>query len=295
MGFQDRGYLRADRSTFLPDWTGVATLVVANVAVFVACMLAGDGVRLLDWLALWSDVPREPWRAYGLLTYGFGHQPLGPREPFPWHLVGNMLTLWFFGRAVEDMLGRAEFLRFYFVALVVAGLAWLASVNLFPHGGGPVPLIGASGAVTAVMAAFIWHHPHTTVLIWGVLPVPAWALGLLYVFWDVQGAAAGTSPVAHVAHLAGAAFGLAYAWRGWDLGDLTALPRRLSAAVRGRRMRVVRPDDAVAGPDDAASLQQAVDRILEKISRSGASSLSGAEQETLARASRRLKDRQRAP
>jgi hypothetical protein len=98
-----------------------------------------------------------------------------------------------------------------------------------------------------------------------------------------------------VAHLAGAAFGLAYAWRGWDLGDLTALPRRLSTAIRGRRMRVVRPDDAVAGPDDDASLQQAVDRILEKISRSGASSLSGAEQETLARASRRLKDRQRAP
>jgi hypothetical protein len=158
----------------------------------------------------------------------------------------------------------------------------------------PVPLIGASGAVLAVLAAFIWNFPHTTVLMWGVLPVPAWALGLLYVVWDLQGAANGGGNVAHVTHLAGAAFGLLYAWRGWHLGSLLEPARRLLDRLRGggrRGMRVVRSDD----DDDVEPLQDVVDRILEKISRSGSSSLTPAERDTLARASRRLKDRQRTP
>jgi membrane associated rhomboid family serine protease len=291
MGIHDRGYSFSDRGRS-PEWTAVITLVVATVAVFVACLVAADRLPIEGWLALWSDVARHPWRAFELLTYGFVHQPVGPGQPFPWHLVGNMLTLWFFGRAVEDLVGRAEFYRFYLTALVVGGLAWLVSVNLPAPSPVPVPLIGASGAVLAVLAVFVWNYPHTTVLIWGILPVPAWALGILYVVWDLQGAAHGGGNVAHVTHLAGAAFGLLYAWRGWDLGGLVDGPRRLLARLRGRRrgMRVVRSDE-----DDDEPLQDAVDRILEKISRSGSSSLTPAERDTLARASRRLKDRQQTP
>jgi hypothetical protein len=102
--------------------------------------------------------------------------------------------------------------------------------------------------------------------------------------------------VAHVAHLAGATFGGLYAWRGWDLTDLLELPSRL---WRRTRMRVVRPDDdgparrPRADDEDDETLQQAVDRILEKISRSGASSLTPDERDTLTRASRRLKERSR--
>jgi membrane associated rhomboid family serine protease len=291
MGFHDRGYSYSDRGR-LPEWTAVITLIVATVAVFVACLVSAERLPIEGWLALWSDVAWHPWRAFELLTYGFVHQPVSPGQSFPWHLVGNMLTLWFFGRAVEDLVGRAEFYRFYMTALVVGGLAWLVSVNLPAPSPVPVPLIGASGAVLAVLAVFVWNYPHTTVLIWGILPVPAWALGILYVVWDVQGAAHGGGNVAHVTHLAGAAFGLLYAWRGWNLGGLADGPRRLLARLRGRRLgiRVVHSDE-----DDDGSLQDAVDRILEKISRSGSSSLTSAERDTLARASRRIKDRQRTP
>jgi hypothetical protein len=227
-----------------------------------------------------------------------------------------MLMLWFFGREVEEIMGRGEFFRFYFTAIVVAGLAWLASVQLFPDRGGSVAnyhLMGASGAIMAVFAVFIWHYPRQTVLLWFVLPVPVWALGLLYLVLDVQGAANGGGNVAHVAHIAGAIFGLCYAWRGWNLsglgdprgwfsrGWLSRLSRGLGAGPR-RRMRVVRPDeddDANNGPagrtgfaDDTA-LQEAVDRILEKISRSGEASLTQTERDTLTQASRRLKERMR--
>jgi len=147
-----------------------------------------------------------------------------------------------------------------------------------------------------VLAVFIWYFPRQTVLLWGVLPVPVWALGVLYFLSDLQGATTGGGNVAHVAHLAGAAFGVLYAWRGWDLTGLLELPSRL---WRRTRMRVVRPDDD-DGPrrpqpdeEDDETLQQSVDRILAKISRSGASSLTPDERDTLTRASRRLKERSR--
>ena len=109
------------------------------------------------------------------------------------------------------------------------------------------------------------------------------------------GAAAGGGNVAHVAHVAGAIFGLLYAWRGLNLGGLAELPGRL---LRARpRMRVIHPhDDGPTGRSGAEAdgeerLQVEVDRILEKISRLGEAGLTAAERDTLTRASRRLKDR----
>ena len=299
MGFSDRGYARGSATPFMADWTAVMTIMVANVALWVVNLVAVGEVPISDFLSLQGDLPRHLLKVWELVTYGFVHNPLDP-----WHLVGNMLMLWFFGREVEEIMGRGEFYRFYFTAIGLAGLAWLASVQLFPGQGESVashPLIGASGAIMAVFAVFVWHFPRQTVLLWFVLPVPAWALGLLYFVIDLQGATNGGGHVAHVAHIAGAIFGLCYAWRGWSLSGLGNLQARLGGMRR--RMRVVRPpedddDDGnnpprrASGRDDLA-LQEAVDRILEKISRSGESSLSSAERDTLTQASRRLKERMR--
>lgn len=109
----------------------------------------------------------------------------------------------------------------------------------------------------------------------------------------------GTSNVAHVAHLAGALFGVLYAWRGWNLDGLVDLPKAWLARLFDRRprMRIVRPDDdqaVSARPGDDPQLDDEVDRILEKISRSGEGSLTVAERETLTRASQRLRQRHRS-
>jgi membrane associated rhomboid family serine protease len=307
MGFQDRGYYRSPASGFAADWSAVNTIIVANVAIWLAnFILTGDLFRELvslklslnDLLCLRSDLPSRPWNAWTLLTYGFLHD--GPSLESPraayniWHIVFNMLTLWFFGRPVEAIMGRAEFLRFYGTAIVVAGLAWVIGER-FGGFGGVSRLVGASGGVMAVLAAFIWYYPRETVLIYGVLPVPAWALGIVYLLSDLRGAGMQAGNVAHVAHLAGAAFGVLYAWRGWSLEGLTEAPARLVANLRRQRLRIVRPDDEPAarfGSDrDEPPLEQEVDRILEKIGRSGEASLTAAERDTLTRASRRLKDR----
>jgi membrane associated rhomboid family serine protease len=297
MGYQDRGYYRSPTSGFALEWSAVNAIIAINVAVWLAnFILAGDlfreffslKVSVNELLCLRSDLPSHLWRFWTLLTYGFLHD-----DRAPWHLLFNMLTLWFFGRPVEAITGRAEFVRFYLTAIVVAGLAWLISERL--GGGGPASrLVGASGGVMAVLAAFIWYYPRQTVLIYGIIPVPAWALGILYFLSDLQGA--GTqSNVAHVAHLAGAAFGILYAWRGWNLDGLTEAPARWWSGLKRQRLRIVRPDDdsdrRVAGDRDEPPLEQEVDRILEKIARSGEASLTQAERDTLTRASRRLKNR----
>lgn len=291
MGFSDRGYSYDARPPFMAEWTAVLTLIVANVALWVANLVAAGEIPISDFLALRGDLPRHLMEAWQLVTYGFVH------ASEPSHLLFNMVALFFFGREVEAIMGRGEFLRFYLVAIVLAGIAWLVSVQVGnPGDAGRMFLVGASGAIMAVMAVFIWFFPRQTVYIYGVLPVPAWALGVLFVVMDLQGANGRGGNVAHVAHLAGAAFGLLYAWRGWNLGGLSDLTEQWRRRIRRRSMRIVRPDDLPETPrarqrSDDEALQMDVDRILEKISRSGESSLTARERETLVKASERFKQR----
>jgi len=276
----------------MSEWTAVLTVVVVNVALWVANLVAAGELPVSRFLALQGDLPSHLLKAWELVTYGFVHD-----GGSPWHLVFNMMAVWFFGREVEALLGRAEFFRFYFTAIVLAGLAWLVSVQIGqPAMADRLSLVGASGAVMAVMAMFIWNFPRQTVYIYGVLPVPAWALGVLFVVIDLQGAASQQGNVAHVAHLAGGAFGVLYAWRGWNLGGISDLSTQVQRRWRG--MRVVRPDDDIPTPrqrtrSDDEALQIEVDRLLEKISRSGEASLTPKERETLTRASERFKQRSR--
>ena len=295
MGFADRGYYREPSHPFMADWTAVLSIMVVNIAVWVANLVTAGDFRLSEFLSLEGDLPRHLLKAWELVTYGFVHAPLDP-----WHLVGNMLMLWFFGREVEAIMGRGEFFRFYFLAIVFAGLAWLGSVQFFPDRGAPAShmrLMGASGAIMAVFAVFVWNFPRQTVLLWFVLPVPVWALGLLYLVVDLQGAAGGGGHVAHVAHIAGGLFGLCYAWRGWNFSGLGELRDRLERRVRSARrgMRIVRPPEAdersQSDDTDEASFQETVDRVLEKMSRTGEASLTPEEREALLRASRRYKQR----
>src|SRR5690349_9941304 len=86
-----------------------------------------------------------------LLTYAFFHGDF-------WHILGNMLFLFVFGDNVEDSLGHVRYLIFYCLAAVGAGLAFYLSV---PTSEGP--LIGASGAIAGVVAAYLVLHPHAKI------------------------------------------------------------------------------------------------------------------------------------
>lgn len=277
MGLYDRDYFRDEDQPgyFLGGQRSmVTTLILVNVGVFLLDMFM-EG-RLSDFLGLRSDLFQKPWNAWQLLTAGFAHDPSNLM-----HVGFNMFWLWLFGRDVEAIYGRKEFLRLYLSLIVLSSFVWLISA-IAAHR--PGPLIGASGAVVGVMILYVLHYPRRIFNIWGILPVPAWLLGTLCIFQNISGALEQKGHIAYVAHLAGAAFAYVYYSTGWNLGRLW--PRRFSLSSLKPR-----PKLRVHEPEREESLSDQVDRILEKISRHGEASLTAQERSILEDASRRYQKR----
>ena len=138
------------------------------------------------------------------------------------HIAGNMLFLWVFGNNVEDHLGRVKYLVFYLLGGMAAAMAhvlWSAKDLPCTHDafGACVPVVGASGAVAAVMGAYILLFPHARVrvlvpmFIFFMMQLPAMAvLGLWFLYQFLIGAqaASGATEVAWMAHVGGFVFGL---------------------------------------------------------------------------------------
>lgn len=148
------------------------------------------------------DFWREPWT---LVTSTFSHS-LGD----PWHIVLNMLVLVFFGRVVEQLVGTRRFTALYLATGAIAGVAQvLFSYYVFDD---PRGALGASGALQGLTGVLVVLAPRLTVLVFGIIPAPMWAVGTLYVFLDAVGVLNPGSNVGHAAHLAGFAIGAAYAY-----------------------------------------------------------------------------------
>jgi membrane associated rhomboid family serine protease len=306
MGIYDREYYRNEGGGFLDAFAsrGMAYrgLIVANVIVFFVQVItrqqgsvgghhgAGWFTEAFEFQAD-SVLHGQVWR---LLTYAFLHSSAGI-----WHLALNMFMLWWAGREVEDLYGPKEFLAFYFLAALIGGLAELAAVQtgIMPD----VPMIGASGAVTAVLLLFALHYPTRTLLLFWVIPVPALLLVVLNILQDLSGLVTGASGgVAVACHLGGAAFGGLYykfQWRvlNWLPGRI-ALPR-----LRPRpKLRVYRPDPqpepvaaGVPRSETDAHLEEELDAVLEKVARHGRASLTERENQILMRASEVYKQRRK--
>lgn len=135
------------------------------------------------------------------------------------HIAGNMLFLWIFGDNVEDALGHERYLMFYLVTGILASLAHVFTVALLngvDSGEAMIPSLGASGAISAVLGAYIILHPHRQVLVLMfrfVTWVPAWvAIGIWFAFQFIAGLGmlgGEKTGVAYAAHLGGFAAGVA--------------------------------------------------------------------------------------
>ena len=277
MGIYDRDYYREERAqlSLRGPRSVTMTLIIVNVVIYLLDYLLEGRIKRSLSVSVWTLTHPLFW--WQFLTYGFIHDPNDVA-----HILFNMLTLWFFGRPVEQRYGAKEFLRVYLMLLVFGSLVWAAAGSLT---GENATLIGASGAVIGIVILFVLNYPREQVLLFFVLPMPAWALGVLYVAYDVWGAMSreSTSHVAYAVHLSGAAFAFLYYRFGWNLGRL--VPGRVSWRWLRRRphLRLHRPEHQ----EEDEKLNEEVDRILAKISRQGEASLTGKERRTLQNASRR--------
>jgi membrane associated rhomboid family serine protease len=283
MGIYDRDYSRDSEPGFQLSAPTTATmqLLLITVAVYVLQMLSEDVTPLL---ALKSDWWRRPWEVYTLLTYGFAHSLGGPGQPGVWHIVGNMFALWMFGSEVERHYGKTKFTAFYLTAIIVSGLFWtLCEDAAGTHG----TVIGASGATTALVILFALNYPNLDILFMFAIPMKMWVLGAIVVASDVWGTMQQEGEVAFTVHLGGAAYAWLYYKTGWSPA-LWLFDSAKNITRNRPKLRVHAPEE-----DEEDSLNQQVDRILEKIQRQGQDSLTWKERRTLERASKQYQEKRK--
>jgi membrane associated rhomboid family serine protease len=261
----------------LPHLTrATRTLLIVNsvvlVVAFVVFLAAPNTYSSIQkTLGLLPDRWREGWPlvpVWQLVTYGFLHSVTDI-----FHLLLNLLTLFFFGTMLEESIGTRRFVVFYFAAEIVGGLCFLVPGIL---GSGDVPAIGASGAVLGVMVAMATLRPKQRVIF---LFVPVTLAFLALVFFGItlfqaalQWRGGGGGGTAHLVHLGGIVYGFLAVKLRWIFADpIAALERSRAAREVERRQG-----------DEAR-----MDQLLEKINREGMSSLSKSEREFLKRVSSR--------
>ena len=287
MGIHDRSYYRADiaEATTTRPHSAVGTLIVITVTAWVTQLIFRDsdpawGGAITRFLAatprdLFEGVP-EFWR---ILTANFAHDWKNP-----WHIFGNMLFLYFFGRELEHVLGRRGFYLFYLTSGTVAILAELIVQRL--EGGQTTIVLGASGAVTAVVVFYTLLEPTRKILFFLFIPAPVWVLCAFFVLQDVLGATSSSSSgVAHYAHLVGALYGLLY-WRfALRPGAWTRWARRLlpGAKAGGQEPTAVETAATTTGTPlrDDDPVTRRIDELLQKIHEHGMDGLCEEERQFL--------------
>lgn len=165
----------------------------AIVVVHVAAFMVQGAFPRLGRLAL---DPIDP-SLYSFFTYALLHGSMA-------HLASNLLFLFIFGNSVNDKMGHLAYLGFYLSACIFAGVGYAATTS--------VPVIGASGAVSAVTGAYICLFPRANVRLlfwlWGIIEIPSlWFIGFFFaqdLLFNFAGTPTGT---AHMAHISGTVFG----------------------------------------------------------------------------------------
>jgi membrane associated rhomboid family serine protease len=303
MGIYDRDYYRRDGPSFLAAITERGKvckwLILINIVVFVLQLVtrsfghaSGEmsAGPVTDWLILETSkvLHGQVWR---VLTYAFLHDP-----GRIWHIVFNMLFLWWFGTDVEESYGPREFLAVYLTAAVLGGVGFVVGNVLGYPEGMNSSCLGASGAVMAVMVLCALHFPNRIIYLFFFLPVPIWVFVIFQVAQDAYGLLTGAGGgTAVTVHLAGAAFAFVYYKRHWRLLDI--LPSLNRRSFRRRPpLRVYREEEP---EEDAVSvvsqpmprelvdehLEAKLDAVLEKVAKHGQENLTPSEREILQRAS----------
>lgn len=260
----------------------IKALAIANALGFVLSQIVGgEFYRLFGLVPVSVVEQRWIWQP---LTYLFIHGSF-------MHLLFNVFALWMFGMPVEAQWGPKEFLKYYFLCGIGAGLL---SVALAPSS--QFPIIGASGAIYGLLVAFAMLYPDAVIYLYFFFPVKAAHMAILFGLIEFFASATHATPgVARFAHLAGMAIGYLYI-RWWWIAKIR-VKGLFSGLFKGGAgltlpkiaRKASRRQEAAPAPQD---MMAEVDRILDKISAHGKDSLSEEEREVLRRHSERTRPQQ---
>jgi membrane associated rhomboid family serine protease len=239
-----------------------------------------------DWLAVSSEPMVFLYKPWTLLTYAFFHQGF-------WHLFFNMMILHFSSRLFLAFFTQKQYLGLYFLSAIFAGIAFVLSFYLL---GNSTLLVGASGAIMAILVATTTYQPLMNISLLLIGNLKLWhitAVILLLDLLQIQMSNTG----GHIAHLSGAFFGFIYIkllQNGTDLSEIVSRTTDFFTNFFKKKEKIpfkkvhVNPKKIVENRPSKIVIkdktQQQIDEILDKISQSGYDSLTAEEKEFLFKA-----------
>jgi membrane associated rhomboid family serine protease len=267
--------MKSSPSYRITPWVG--RLIIANAVVLLLRMTLFTSPEIVETLQF---SPRTAFtHAWTFLTYMFVHAGL-------LHLLANMLMLYVFGTAVESRMGSRNFILYYLFCGAGAAVFSLLLAGVMPVGA----FIGASGAVLGVAVAFAYFWPEAELIVFPIpFPIKARTLVIGLVVLDVIASRLWPNDgVAHLAHVGGAMFGYLFF-------RVQSFSRRRPSEPARTVERVVMVQSGASEPDqrtpitpmrprrrvESDPIAAEVDRVLDKISEKGISSLTPAERRFL--------------
>ncbi|MCH9661110.1 MAG: rhomboid family intramembrane serine protease [Bacteroidetes bacterium] len=268
-------------------------LIAINAVIFIAVRLLSfllqiEPQNLVKWFVLPDGVSEFILQPWAFLTYGFLHFGF-------FHILFNMLWLYWFGRIVLNLFSERRLLTVYLLGAIMGGLLFVLSYNLFPvFENTRGYLLGASGAVMAVMVFMASYAPNTEVRIF-TFTIKIWHIVAVKIVMDLLQLTSGNNAGGMLAHLGGAIFGFVYArqlLKGNDIGlwfeKIMDGVANLFKTRKQKPFKKVHRNKATQSKskrsplkEDKSAHQQKVDAILDKIGKSGYESLTKAEKDFL--------------
>ena len=289
------------KNAFSRTNNGHVQLILLNVILFIALAVVyvvatvsgyGNVFRLVHDQFSLSPVPSEfltrPWT---LITYAFAHSLSDI-----WHILFNMISLYWFGRLFLEYLGNDRLIALYVLGALAGGILYLLLSNTIPffQAHAATGMVGASAAIYAIMVGCATLLPDYTFLLLFFGPVRIKYIAFFFILLSFLGTVSANAG-GNIAHLGGALMGFVYVrqlQRGRNLGGwITAILKAIGGLFQRKpRIRVEyrREGPSVSRKETTASVsQQEIDAILDKISERGYESLSREEKEKLFRAGKK--------
>jgi membrane associated rhomboid family serine protease len=268
-------------------------LIYWNVALFAIpavlggiLFLLGINFNYVQYVSLSSNPSDLLWKPWSIVTYAFFHAGI-------FHILFNLIILNFVGRLFMTFFTQKQLLSLYLMGAIFAGLIYILSYLIFPALiNQQATLVGASGAIMAVLFAIATYAPYMQVRLLLIGSVKIWHIAVFYLVVDLISLSF-SNVGGHIAHLGGALFGYLYSSQlknGTDITKhFTSFVDGLVNLFRGRKsapFKKVHKNTSYTKPKPVAKdkTQQQIDEILDKISKSGYDSLTKAEKEFLFKA-----------
>lgn len=266
----------------------VGVFLVVNLFMLLETLTKTPIFDSVKWLAAPSAIGSLIVKPWTVVTYMFLHQGF-------WHLLWNMVILFFAGRIFHDLLGTRRFINTYFIGGLAGLLLFILFYNVFPVFENQVgaPILGASASIMAIFVGIATYTPNYTVYLPLIGGVKLKYIAIFYVVLDFINIRTGVNSGGHIAHLGGALWGFVWARQmknGTDISSwFDVLVAYLKAMIpRKKKMKVVhntKKKPAGTGSFKKKPDSAVIDAILDKISKSGYDSLTAREKEILFRES----------